>query len=400
MVKKSKRYFIMPPVWRTVTDSQVFNWVEILNEHDIKTDLISLSNIEKMQNKESVRQIEGRTGGRFYQYKLYPPIINDIVLIFLFLRLYIKDFHNFDKIIFQTRVASVGIPLSIIKLLPKVKTIFESRGATIEERKFVHGKHLNLKALIKEKLNFFSEKLLVKNSDGVICVSNALRDYYFSKFQIEKKRQKYLIVPGAASTNLFYFDEKLRKETREKLKYRTSDLVIVYSGALIQKWEIPEDVFSFVKNLKARNEYIFFLIITPDVEFAKKYSHNYNMDEYTIILNSQFDEVNRYLNAADIALLLREDILMNNVASPTKFAEYLLSGLPTIISKGVYDFADTIHNTNYGLVLENYQQVENQEFYKIFNLVNLKRDDIASWAKENLSKEKFINEYINFFDKI
>lgn len=119
MVKRSKRYFVMPSVWRTVTDSQVFNWVEAFNEQGVNTDLISLSNTSKMQNQDSVNQIEGRTGGRFYQFKLYPPIVNDIFLLFLFLRLYIKDYQKFDKIIFQTRLADVGIPFSIIKLFPK-----------------------------------------------------------------------------------------------------------------------------------------------------------------------------------------------------------------------------------------------------------------------------------------
>lgn len=400
MVKKSKRYFIMPSVWRTVTDSQVFNWVEVLNKQGVNTDLISLSNTSKMQNRDSVKQIEGRTGGRFYQCKLYPPIVNDIVLLFLFLRLYLKDFQKFDKIIFQTRLAYVGFPFFIIKLFPKVKTIFESRGATIEERKFVHGKNLSIKARIKERLNYLSEKLLIKRSDGIICVSHALKDYYITKFRIGGEKIKYLVIPGAASANLFYFDNNLKDITRRELNYGPKDLVIVYSGALIQKWEIPDDVFSFVKNLKARNENIVFLIITPDVEFAKKYSVNYKMDYYTTIINSPFAEVNRFLNASDIALLLREDIPMNNVASPTKFAEYLMSGLPTIISKGVYDFAETIYTTNFGIVIEDYQHIEDQEFNMIYNLKDLNRENIALWAKMNLSKEKFISQYVKFFYEI
>jgi glycosyltransferase involved in cell wall biosynthesis len=124
------------------------------------------------------------------------------------------------------------------------------------------------------------------------------------------------------------------------------------------------------------------------------------MDYYTTIINSPFAEVNRFLNASDIALLLREDIPMNNVASPTKFAEYLMSGLPTIISKGVYDFAETIYTTNFGIVIEDYQHIEDQEFNMIYNLKDLNRENIALWAKMNLSKEKFISQYVKFFYEI
>ena len=392
----------MSYVGRTVTDSQVFNWVEVLKQHGVNTDLISLSNKQKMQNKDAVNQIEKKTGGKFYQYKLYPPIINDLVLFFIFLKLYLSDYSKYDRIIFQTRLEGVGIPFFIIRLLPKVKTIFESRGATIEERKYEHGKPLSIKAVIKEHLNYFSEKLLTIKSDGIICVSNALSEYYATKFNIgkERKRNRFLVIPGAASVNLFYLNKKLRENTRRELKYGPTDLVIVYSGALIQKWEIPDDVFSFVKKLKTKQKNIVFLVITPDVELAKDYSAKYEMKEFTTILNSSFDEVNKFLNASDIAILIREDTLMNNVASPTKFAEYLMCGLPTIISKGVYDFADTIHTTNYGIVLEDYQHINDQEFNRIYNLKDLNRESIALWAKANLSKEKFVSQYTKFFDEI
>jgi len=397
---KSKRYFIMSYVGRTVTDSQVFNWVEVLKQHGVNTDLISLSNKQRMQKKDAVIQIEKKTGGSFYQYKLYPPIINDLVLLFIFLKLYLSDFIKYDRIIYQTRLEGVGMPFFIIGLLPKVKTIFESRGATIEERKYEHGKPLSIKAVIKEHLNYFSEKLLTKKSDGIICVSNALSKYYVTKFHIGKERNRFLVIPGAASVNLFYFDNNLRDNTRRELNYSATDLVIVYSGALIQKWEIPDDVFSFVKKLKKKQENIVFLVITPDVELAKEYATKYEMKEFTTILNSPFHEVNKFLNASDIAILIREDTIMNNVASPTKFAEYLKCGLPTIISKGVYDFADTIHTTNYGIVLEDYRHIKDQEFNMIYNMKDLNRESIALWAKENLSKEKFVSQYIKFFDEI
>jgi hypothetical protein len=56
-----------------------------------------------------------------------------------------------------------------------------------------------------------------------------------------------------------------------------------------------------------------------------------------IVRKVSFDEVNSYLNAADMGIILREDVDLNRSASPTKFAEYALSGLSICYSEFVGD---------------------------------------------------------------
>jgi len=43
--------------------------------------------------------------------------------------------------------------------------------------------------------------------------------------------------------------------------------------------------------------------------------------------------VPKFLQAADMGILLRKKDPLNEVAAPTKFAEYMMTGLPTLISK-------------------------------------------------------------------
>ena len=50
-------------------------------------------------------------------------------------------------------------------------------------------------------------------------------------------------------------------------------------------------------------------------------------------------EVKDYLNACDYGILIREESVTNQVASPTKFAEYLSAGLPVIISEKLGDYS-------------------------------------------------------------
>ena len=398
MNKRVKRFYLMPKVWRTVTNSQVFNWVKIINEHGISSDCISIS--KQVLDKDSVNEIEKLINGKFYQHNIFSPLLNDVYLFSVLLSYYIKCSSHYDTIIFQTRLPYIGIPLYLIKQLPKSRIIFESRGATMEERKYENnGDSINFKNSLKAKLFDFSEKLLIRKSNKVICVSNALRDYYIKGLQI-KDKSKFFITPGAADNYLFHYDDKIRNKYRNMLNFKEDDIVIVYSGALNMKWEIPNDVFKFLSELGKRASGYKFLMVTPDIELARDYATKFQLIDKTILVHSTFEEVNNYLNAADIALLLREDILMNNVASPTKFSEYLLAGLPTIISKGIYDFAEVIEKTNFGVVLQDNHNITESDFEKIDDLIKIDRIEISKWGSQNLSKEKFITDYIHLLENI
>jgi glycosyltransferase involved in cell wall biosynthesis len=61
--------------------------------------------------------------------------------------------------------------------------------------------------------------------------------------------------------------------------------------------------------------------------------------------------VPRYLAAADVGLLPRDENLVNRVASPVKFAEYLASGIPVILSDGIGDYSELVRSGDLGAVL-------------------------------------------------
>ena len=63
------------------------------------------------------------------------------------------------------------------------------------------------------------------------------------------------------------------------------------------------------------------------------------------------DEVARWAAAADAGLLLRESNIINRVASPTKFAEYLSVGIPVLITDSLADFARIVEEDQVGRVV-------------------------------------------------
>ena len=321
-MKSVKRYYFLPGIWATVTNSQVFNWIKLINDKGVDTDCVSLSN-RKLKEKD-IKSIEEAIGGKLYQFSSYLMFLNDIFLLFILIFLYFRSVFKYDKIIFQTRIPSISFAFRVIGWFYKCKVIYEARGAAIEERIHVNrnkpGKTKKLKFIFQTKFMEWNERIFMKYSDGVICVSNTLKEYYIDKYLI-KNKDKFVVFPGAADESLFYLDLKLRKVFRDRLELSDDDLVMVYSGAFNKEWEIPEDVFKFMTELIRLNTRIVFLILTPDVDMARELAGKFEISENCRILKSKFEDVNKYLNAADMSLMLREDVMMNNVASPTKFSE-------------------------------------------------------------------------------
>jgi glycosyltransferase involved in cell wall biosynthesis len=296
-------------------------------------------------------------------------------------------------------MAQIGLTFAFLKWLPKTKFIFEARAAKNEEIKHTTSENkITTKLKIKKYFSELSEKIIVTKSNKVFCVSHALKTYYLKKYNLSSEH--FCVFPGAADSHLFYYDEDLRKNTRNELNLIDKEILIVYTGRLEMKWEIPDKILIFFKNLHRQDKRFRLLLVTPDFEIANDLISINSLNEITFVRKVELKQVNKYLNAADVGMLLREDITMNNVASPTKFAEYLMAGLPVIISKAVQDFANNIEKTNYGSVVTGLEDISKSEYEKLIGSLKIDRVEISNWGLKNLSKEAFIKKYITTLQKV
>lgn len=111
------------------------------------------------------------------------------------------------------------------------------------------------------------------------------------------------------------------------------------------------------------------------------------------------NEISQYLSAADVAIIMREDIPTNNVASPIKIGEYLSCGLPIILTKGIGDYSEMVQKAKVGLLLdEDKNEVEQiANFLSNNNLLELREKAIAL-AREKISWEAYLCDLKNLFD--
>ncbi|MDZ4253691.1 MAG: hypothetical protein U1A72_14075 [Sulfuritalea sp.] len=213
-----------------------------------------------------------------------------------------------------------------------IKLIWDCRGdsvAEVEER--FAGRRGWLGLLVQLRLR----ELRGYTRTAGRCCSRAL-------FVTEELRDKYRelvggkpveVVPCAAHEELFFFDPDLRAATRLRLGYADDETVYVYSGSLTEYQGFGDTVVFFVAAYQ-RDPRSRLLVLTPAVDAARRDLAHIPQGSFQVHVCT-LGEVNAYLNAADVGFLLRPFLRTNRVASPTKFAEYGLTGLAVVTSEAV-----------------------------------------------------------------
>jgi hypothetical protein len=232
-------------------------------------------------------------------------------------------------------------------------------------------------------------------------VSNKQKEYYTKTYGSYLSR-KYIIIPGAANRDVFFYSNQIRNGLREKYNIK-NNVVYLYSGTLSleYKWHIPDVLFSVIKEIHNYDNSSIFLFLTPDIDIAKYYFNLLNVPYYNYIIKYvDIKNMNPYLNMADYAFLLREDEPINNQASPTKFAEYALTGLRIIISENVGDYTEYVKKENMGIVYKNnkelIQQIKEDKERGLYNDSNL-REKNAQKNQDYLSMQSYISDIIKIY---
>ena len=304
-----------------------------------------------------------------------------------------KKFPDSDRIVILSRML-YGKEIAYLKQLSRKEIIFiyDARAASYEEQKYNLSK-LNDKDKSLEHVRDV-EGVTVRTADRIFCVSNVLKEYLSAEYGVEKSR--FFIYPCLSDSNKFYYNEELRKRVRDELKYTDEDRVYIYSGGLKNKYHLVIQTLTFFDEIAAKDKSAYFIFLSKDTLsdslLQEKYPHLVNRIHITSVSN---EEVYKYLNAADFGTLFRDDVPMNNVASPSKFAEYILCGLPVIISKGVGDYTDLCVRENLGVKVDEF--VLTDEIWRRLTGDSFDRKYIADYGKRHLSKQSYLQSILKEF---
>lgn len=212
------------------------------------------------------------------------------------------------------------------------------------------------------------EQRCARDADAVVCVSNAMARYLVDEFKIDSSRLR--VVPCVVNTGVFAQALSARDAMRSELEFGDR-LVVTYCGGL-HSWQLPQESFRIFKLIRCFESRAHFFALTTQPDRMREMAMLAGLNQADItVLRVPHNEVPRYLVAGDIGLLMREISLVNAVASPVKFGEYLAAGLPVFLTEGIGDFSEVVHRDGLGLV---------------FSLDDTKQDLLARL-------ESFVGEY-------
>ena len=268
-----------------------------------------------------------------------------------------------------------GIIALILQLFSNLKIIYDNRGVYIEEEILKgHWKRNSARIL------FFSlaESSLIKRADNIIVVSNKFKSYILQKYGISER--KVTVIPNRTDLHLIGKSDLVRLNDPVNLIYSGS-------GAIWQEIDELKIVFNVAKKIFGN---VVINILSYDIELMKSVLANEpDLESSVNFMTAKSSEVFSCLIKNNLGLLIRENNIINNVAAPLKFAEYLSAGLPVLVSEGVGDTADLIDEFKVGVVIKNKDYtaafMEMRELLKDPNIYKRCRDIAVKYFDINYS---------------
>jgi len=127
--------------------------------------------------------------------------------------------------------------------------------------------------------------------------------------------------------------------------------VVVYAGSLTS-WNLLGPMLEVFACVRKKQPGAHFLFMTSAAKQARDAFRLRGFPDgcYTIT-SVPHQEIKDYVALGDMALLLREDNLVNRVASPVKLGEYLACGVPVCITPHVGDLSELVVQHEVGIAV-------------------------------------------------
>jgi len=201
----------------------------------------------------------------------------------------------------------------------KNKIIMDIHGCVVEELEYLEN--LNEHPEILERFKKV-ESIIFNNIATLISVSGNMTAFYQKKYP--QCPGKFIQFPIFNFHNVVHLNKPIHDKP-----------VIIYSGGS-QKWQNPE---LMAKSIIKQKDNFKFLVLTPDVAYFKKILELATDSIYIDIKSVNPNEISSEYQKANFGFVLRDDIIVNNVACPTKLIEYLEHGIiPIVLQPEIGDF--------------------------------------------------------------
>lgn len=265
-----------------------------------------------------------------------------------------------------------------VKMSRKANLIFNwFQGIIPEEITFYT--YARWKKNLMKRVYSWLENYALSKSDFNFFVSEKMNLHYKGKYGYDRKC--HVIMPC--------FNQLLLKDAFADEKYMRPSFV--YTGNLSQ-WQCFEPMILLYKKIKEQIPLATLTIYTKEQEKAASILYKYGVKATVkyIPYIQLAEEIKQY----KYGFILREDNIVNNVATPTKMNSYLASGIIPIYTNVIDSYRDNLSHLKYAIPLD----VCNSGIEKLFFLENCKIigrdvfDDFKTAFVRYYNRDFYIND--------
>jgi glycosyltransferase involved in cell wall biosynthesis len=273
--------------------------------------------------------------------------------------------------------------------IPSLKVIFDADGLPLEER--IENGSLNRRNLIYKYL-FAQERKIIKGATAVLVRSNHAINYHLSRNE-GITEEKFFRVENGRDISTFKFNLLKRRKLRNELNISEDDKLLIYVGSLGEKYALAEmlKIFDALKKLDSKFK---FLLVTPSLSYLDR-NVTPEVLRNIIVRSVRSEDVPGYISAADFGFCLINQSLSMEAVAATKLGEYLISGIPIIVTSKIGDINLILEGKDCCCLLQDHSEAELRRavsfIYSYDNKVS--REEISSFGVNNFSLEKSIKSY-------
>lgn len=275
------------------------------------------------------------------------------------------------------------LPVAIISKILS----FGKQKILYDAHEFETERHGNVHPLFHTVM-VFMEKQCLKFCDAVITVSDGIAEEYQHRYKINK--------PQVIMNCPYYQEPKVSNKLHEVLGIDKNKKIVLYQGRLSQGRGIEAILAAFFGTRS--DEFVLVLMgygpMQQEIEeLSKKHASIFFHPAVSP------NDLLAYTASADIGILLYPNTCLNHYyCLPNKFFEYIMSGLPVIVSD-LYELARITNQHNLGITVSDYtaskinwaitalmESIKNQKLSRNTNLIAQQ----YSWEQQ---EEKLIAIY-------
>ena len=220
------------------------------------------------------------------------------------------------------------VPAAIVRWAKPVVNlpwVFDVRGLLAEE--YADAGHWRRGGVLHRLTNNVESRLMTE-ADGLVFLTQHISDRLRDNRAVPPD-QPSQVIPCCVDTEVFRPSAGARGGIRRELGLGDAP-VMVYAGSL-GSWYCLDEMLDFHGVARQHLPGLRLMILTPQVDLAlRAVGMRSEMAASIAVQRVAVDRVPVYLAAADAGLCFLRDSYSKTASSPTKYGEYLASGLPVV----------------------------------------------------------------------